>query len=186
MNELGQYSQEHKAFFELIITDVFIMPSTNARGGSTSAALGVIWENPKLHYPINDVVEFLVHEMTHHTMFMDELCHEHYDYNLILSKSNWASSAILNVPRPLDKVLHSIVVGLEILQFRCKFLGHPVIPNVHPPSDCLLSQLKLSLISIREVIDREKLKGNSLLKPRAMEILNNVQSNIDVMKLSSS
>lgn len=81
----------------------------------------------------------------------------------------------------MDKVLHSIVVALEIFQFRCRFLGHPATPRVHPPSECLFMQIKSSLNSIQEVIEREMLKGNAMLKPRAIDILNNVKSEVDAI-----
>lgn len=50
-------------------------------------------------------------------MFLDELRYSHYAYARILDPSTYARSAILNIDRPLDKVLHSIVVAVEILLF---------------------------------------------------------------------
>lgn len=157
------------------------MPSDCARGGSTSAALGVIWANPKLSYRIPDVVEFLMHELVHHAMFVDELCYGHYDYDLILSKDRWANSAILHVGRPVDKVLHSLVVASEILAFRNNVLGHPADPKVHPPSTELIKQAQASLMSLRQVVDRELQEGLVLLLPRAHKLLLCVEQTLNSM-----
>jgi hypothetical protein len=169
----------HKALFDLIITDVFIMPSDCARGGSTSAALGVIWANPKLSYRVPDVVEFLVHEIVHHAMFVDELCYGHYDYDLILPEERWANSAILHVERPIDKVLHSLVVAAEILAFRNDVSGHLSDPKVHPPTPVLVRQTKASIASLFQVLDRELQLGHDLLRPRARDLLGYVEKIVD-------
>jgi hypothetical protein len=52
MECLGALSRQHKHLFDLLITDIFLMPSKDARGGSTSSAIGVIWANPKATYRI--------------------------------------------------------------------------------------------------------------------------------------
>ena len=127
--EIGLYSPAYAEIFRTVVTNIIILPSTIARAGSTSRAIGVIWANPKLGYTMSDLMEILLHEFTHQTMFLDELRHGHYSYRAIADRSTWAKSAILNVERPLDKVLHSVVVAAEVLLFRqqrsCKncFLG---------------------------------------------------------------
>lgn len=171
----------HKALFDLVITDVFIMPSDCARGGSTSAALGVIWANPKLSYRVPDVVEFLVHETVHHAMFVDELRYGHYDYDLILSEERWANSAILHIERPIDKVLHSLVVSAEILAFRNNASGHLSDPKVHPPTPELVRQTKASIASLSQVLDRELQLGHDLLRPRARELLRYAEKTVESM-----
>ncbi|WP_123957872.1 aKG-HExxH-type peptide beta-hydroxylase [Cupriavidus necator] len=99
LKELSLYSREHRALFDTIITDIFILPSDIARAGSTSAALGVIWANPRVQYTLHDVIEILVHELSHHTMFIDELRYSHYDYESIIDRSTWATSAIFHALR---------------------------------------------------------------------------------------
>ncbi len=178
LKELSLYSREHRALFDTIITDIFILPSDIARAGSTSAALGVIWANPRVQYTLHDVIEILVHELSHHTMFIDELRYSHYDYESIIDRSTWATSAILHALRPLDKVLHSAVVAAEILLLREKILGHPVRPAVHPPTPLLRNQLSESVASM-EAIRRNKSIPPILLE-RACEILDNLRE-IDQM-----
>jgi hypothetical protein len=172
---LDALSRPHKILLELLITDIFIMPSHKARGGSTSAALGVIWANPKLTYRVPDMVEFLIHEMVHHAMFIDELCHGHYDYELILPEQRWARSAVLHTGRPADKVLHSLAVAAEILEFRDNVSGHPANPLVHPPTSKLLAQAASSLRSLQQIVEREARKGYEMLLPRALYLMDRVQ-----------
>ncbi|MEX0732114.1 MAG: HEXXH motif-containing putative peptide modification protein [Aquisalimonadaceae bacterium] len=171
---------EHGMLFDLIITDVFIMPSDRARGGSTSSALGVIWANPNVSFRPPDVIEFLVHELTHHAMFLDEIAWGHYDYTQIVKPESWAVSAVLNTSRPVDKVLHSLVVAAEILMLREQALGHPATPRAHPPSDLLIKQARNSITSINEVIDRCSDNAPMLL-PRAKELLEIIDNMIDAI-----
>ena len=174
IHELGLYSEEHKALFDTLITDIFILPSERAKAGSTSQAIGVIWANPKMTYSLHDMVEILVHEMTHHAMFIDEVRHVHYSYSAVTDKSTWARSAILNVPRPLDKVLHSAVVATEVLLMRENYIGHPVMSKVHPPTKILLTQLKDTIASTEKVLLRYK-GADKIFTNRANEIFDNVQ-----------
>jgi hypothetical protein len=101
LSELALYSTEHGTLLNTIITDIFVLPSSVAKGGSTSQAVGVIWANPKISYTTADMIEILVHELTHHAMFLDELRYTHYSYSRVLNQSTWAHSAILIVARPL-------------------------------------------------------------------------------------
>jgi hypothetical protein len=183
---LDALSRPHKILFDLIVTDIFIMPSDKARGGSTSAALGVIWANPKLTYRVPDVVEFLLHETVHHAMFIDELCYGHYDYEHITSQDRWAHSAILHIGRPVDKVLHSLVVAAELLAFRNNVSGHLANPLVHPPTPKLMAQATASLASLQDTMERESRKGIELLLPRAKYLLDRVKTILQSPELTQA
>lgn len=185
LHELELYSTSHSRLFHTIITDVLILPSRVAKAGSTSQAIGVIWANPKPDYTVHDTIEILVHEFTHHALFIDELCHGHYDYALLIDTSSWARSAILNTMRPLDKVLHSAAVSMEILALREQVIGHPVCPRVHPPTAVLLDQLGDSIDSIHRVLKDSE--PDTLLKPRAREILDNIErARLSLLETSST
>jgi hypothetical protein len=173
---------QHAALFNTIITDIFILPSSVAKGGSTSQAIGVVWANPHIDYAIHDVMEMLLHEFTHHTLFIDELRYSHYNYPAIADKSSWATSAILNTPRPLDKVLHSAVVSIEILLLREQCIGHPSCPRVHPPTDVMLSQLTQAITSIDSILCNETSTKRQFFRPRAMDILYRVKQHLKKIK----
>lgn len=173
LQELALYSADHRALFDTLVTEIFILPSAIAKAGSTSAALGVIWANPRLHHTLHDVIEILVHECTHQTMFIDEFRYSHYNYDLMPDRSTWATSAILHVPRPLDKVLHSAVVAAEILLLREEVLGHPVRPAIHPHTPVLRRQLSASLESMESIASKSP--GIRIFRDRAYEILDNLR-----------
>lgn len=100
----------------------------------------------------------------------------HYkSYHEIIKKENFPWSAILNKPRPLDKVFHSIIVSLEVLLFREHYLGHPEKPFLHPPSNILLSQTKNS---IRTIIENPRIEN--LLTERSRNLLH--QCEVKCMK----
>lgn len=175
LREISLYSPSYADIFRTVVTDIFILPSAIARAGSTSAAIGVIWLNPKLSYPIADVMEILLHEFTHQAMFLDELRYGHYSYGTIRDRSTWAKSAILNLSRPIDKVLHSLVVATEVLLFRQRHIGRPAAPRAHPPTSILLQQLDESLSSVEAAVR----KHPNILMSRAKDIVGNVRGIVD-------
>lgn len=81
-----------------------------------------------------DVMEMLLHELTHHLLFVDEHNYQHFTYPELIKKENYAFSAILNMMRPLDKVVHSIVVATELVKARTRFLHDVDARVVHQQS----------------------------------------------------
>jgi hypothetical protein len=149
---------EFYELFNLTIDSLFMRHSKDSGGGSTSNAVGVIWINYRTHWSEQDLIELLVHELTHNLVFIDELRHLHFtNYKEIALEENFAKSAILHIKRPIDKVFHSIVVATEVLLLRRNHLGEPQDPKVHPPSDKMLRQTRESLDSLRELPKYETL-----------------------------
>jgi hypothetical protein len=181
LKKMREINPSYSQLIDLAIHTIFSSPSKLAGGGSTSAAIGCIWVNLRKHWQEQDVLEFLVHETTHNLVFIDELCHTHYINYLEISKpENFAHSAILSKPRPLDKVFHSIIVSVEVLSFRQDQLGHPDQPCLHPPSDILLDQTNRSLVSVLENEAIKRLlteRAVSILK-KCREKLQNIESNV--------
>lgn len=180
LNLLTILDYEYSQLFKTLVTDIFIMPSSCARGGTTSAAIGIIWANPRCYYKVTEVLEFLIHEMTHNALFIDEQFHQHYNYEEILKKHNWAISAILNIPRPLDKVIHSIIVATEVVLFRDKLLGHPERPLVHPPTNMLIDQALKSIDSVKTIISNGH--STELISPRVNFLLQNSEEKLSKIK----
>lgn len=144
----------HHAMFMTLITDILIRPLAAVRASSTAQAVGLIWLNPGNDYGAKDTSEILVHELTHHAMFLDELRYSHFDYARMIEADARADSAILGVPRPLDQVLHSIVVATELILFRDRCIGHPVAPRVHPPSIVLAARVAHSIRSLEVALSQ--------------------------------
>jgi len=173
LEDLDFLATGHHELIECLITDIFILPSERARGGSTSQAIGVIWFDPKLSYGPCDVMEMIVHELTHQLMFIDELRRPHYDYALLLKENSWPTSAILKTRRPFDKALHSAVVAMEVLLLRNNYIGHPQEPAVHPPTRILQDQLLDTINSMDEILE----KNQDILMSRGHEIIENLKLN---------
>lgn len=142
---------DHYNLLNTFIEVIFYEGSDVASGGSTSSAVGIIWANPHQKFRAIDTLEFLVHEMTHNLLFLDEWVHPHYDYDEILKPETWCKSAILKTNRPLDKVVHSIIVGAEIVLLRRKLIGEPEDPRAHPPSDDIVDAVTESINQIRSL-----------------------------------
>jgi hypothetical protein len=135
--------------FNLVMHSIFFAHSQFSGGGTTSSGIGVLWLNTRPHWSDQDILELLIHEMTHTCVFIDEVIHVHInDYNLIAKEENYAQSAILSKKRPVDKVYHSIIVSVEVLESRLDFIGEQIFPKVHPPTEKLIIQTRSSLESL--------------------------------------
>jgi hypothetical protein len=168
---LASRSPEVKAIFDLAIHSIFFVKSkTNKRGhnsfgGSSSGAIGSIWVSGQGDFNKFDISEFLLHELTHHLLFLAERCENQFHYDAIALPENYAQSAILNYRRPLDKVVHSIVVSTEIILARDSFLGNQRV-SLHPSTEVMLQQ---TILSIGSVFDLKNL--DDLLTPWSIDIV---------------
>lgn len=149
LRQLGQVDPNAKSFFDLAINYYFIAGSQKAGGGSSSAGLGVIWINPREDWLEQDYLEFFIHELTHNLLFIDERRYGHYaHYELMHDPKIYAFSSILNKSRPLDKVMHSLFVAINVLEFRKRYFGLKTSPNLHPSSTKMISSILQTLESV--------------------------------------
>ena len=159
-----------KRLFDLVIHTLFFHRSRESGGGSVSSAPGTIWCSVRRNWSLPDICEFLVHEFTHNMLFLDERRFEHFRDPLLLQKpENFAVSAVLKIPRPLDRAFHSLVVASEVLSFRDEN-GEPETPHVHPCTHDLARACQATLDGIRTVIE-----DKDLVTPRCLEILERVE-----------
>jgi hypothetical protein len=158
------------AFFDFFIHTMFYQRAFHSGGGSVSSALGVIWCAINRKWSDEDIIEFFVHELAHNMLFLDERANGHYaGIDAIADPRNWALSAVLERPRPLDKVFHSLIVSNEVLQHRLKH-GEPANPLLHPSSRHMAEAAAKTIDSIHRVIDR-----GGLVLPRFEEILSRAE-----------
>ncbi|NBW80644.1 hypothetical protein EBR21_02715 [bacterium] len=169
--------------FHVVISCLFTSSSRIAGGGTSSATPGVIWANLRSHWSSWDVVEFLVHELTHNILFFDEFSELHYlDHSKLADPATFAQSAILKRNRPLDKVFHSIMVGIAVLNLRantvlqCHSAGSKLVmtTGIHPDSLTLIGQIRAAIASVDE--NRKALR---LLSGRGLDLLNRARRRIE-------
>jgi len=168
---LASRSPAVKAIFDLAIHSIFFVKSKksarghNSFGGSSSGAIGSIWISGHGYFNKFDISEFLLHELTHHLLFLAERCEGQFHYDAVALPDNYAQSAILNYRRPLDKVVHSVAVSTEIILARQTFLGTQNV-SLHPSTALMLKQTGLSIRSIFELPNLE-----SLLTPWSIDLM---------------
>ena len=184
LKRLKTNSAEVHELFNLVVHSLLLANAVKnkaglgARGGTTSHCIGLIWMNLNSNVSTQDIVEVLIHEMTHTLVFLDELNNGHYDYEELSKRENWARSSILTRERPMDKVVHSIAVAHEILFARQNYLsGVPGEECVaHPKTDVLKQNTLDSIASVLSHPNRDV-----ICKPRAIDIVENVRQNILAM-----
>lgn len=154
------------SLLRLAIHSIFFRDSEGGAAGSASTGVGVIWLNNKGHLSAWDVLELCVHELTHNLVFIDELRYGHYDYALVAQKENFAVSSILKTRRPLDKVVHSILVCTELFRLRQAHPKESAIAKIHPPTESLRVN---TIAAIQSVYSLPGI--NHMVRPRVQELL---------------
>ncbi|WP_323837558.1 aKG-HExxH-type peptide beta-hydroxylase [Photorhabdus africana] len=176
--QLSSSNADIKLIFDLVIHTIFFRQSTNelsasSFGGSSSTAIGSIWISGHGNLTSHDVAEFLLHELTHHLLFIDERCHEQFNYQEIIKPENYSMSALLGKRRPLDKVVHSILVSHEILNARRNYLESDMV-TIHPATDVLKRN---TINSIAETLAMKNL--DNLVTKRTRDFLLKAQNNLN-------
>jgi hypothetical protein len=149
---LYDLDSDRGAVFGLIVNRLFCARLAHNLGGSTHRSVGAVWINLPESTPALDRVEFLMHELTHNLLFVDDRAHGHFASAAAFSvREGGATSAIRRTPRPLYCVFHSLLVAVEIFALREQVLGHPEAPVLHPASPRLLADCIATAASIREI-----------------------------------
>ena len=180
INYLCENNNDLYVLFKLVINTLFYAQSYEQGGGSISTAIGVIWCCNRKNWSLFDLTEFIVHELTHNLVFLDELRYKHYlDLASLALDENFVTSAILKKPRPLDKVFHSLLVSIEILTLRQMFLGEPVDPKVHP---CSIEIYSNCLRTIEEI--HILLNNRDLVSKRFKDLLSLIEKMLEQLELN--
>lgn len=167
---LHQLEPSWGRLLDLMIHRFFCVDVPRNLGGSSARAVGIIWVNTPATATVGDMVEFLVHELTHHVVFLDDRLHGHYTPRAHDLREA-AVSAIRGVPRPVPCVFDSLLVSVEVLSLRRAWTGEPTKPALHPPSEPLWESTWQTLQSIRAIPD-----WPSLFTPRGRFLLELAES----------
>ena len=159
------------ALLNLVVDSVFTTANSLAAGSMTTGrALGVVWIDPLKDWAVFDCVEGLLHEMTHTLLMLDELRFVHYpDYPALKDAKNLAKSAIRSEARPLNAVVHSYVVAVELLAARQRYAPDGFTPRLHAETPQLREKTSEARESIRSLPNLPE-----LITPRLGEILERV------------
>jgi hypothetical protein len=169
-DSLAKFREHDPGFWEVfnIFTNFIVCTDSKyTQGGTSSAALGVIYVVRPQDRTDDSLYELFVHESTHLMMFVDERRSRHYRNDaLIAVKDNYVVSAVYERLRPLDKVLHSIVISTEVLLHRENVIGHDVESTIHPPTSKLVHS---TLRSAEQTLELQARK--QLLAPRGVQLV---------------
>ncbi len=172
IHALRELNKEVGELFRLCVHSVLLANSASnneglrAHGGSSNRCIGLVWLSLHAQLSTQDIVEMLIHELAHTLVFVDELSNGHFHYESMTKKENWAQSSILKRNRPMDKVVHSIVVATEIINARIHYLPNVDTLTVHPGT----AELKLSALrAIDSVLNHSNLEA--ICQPRAIELV---------------
>lgn len=173
-DSIARRDEEFATLWPLAVNAVFQAPSEIAGGGTTSGAVGVLWVDPRDSWDDRDLQEFLIHELNHTLLFLDECRFGLFtSYPELLKRDNWVTSAIRQTVRPLDKAYHSVIVAADVLLAREEILGHPDSAVLHPLSPAMAQGTMDAIRDISLPATRD------LLTPHALEILSRCRQEVE-------
>ena len=165
LSKASEYGDEFATSLKLHLPIVIVAASGKLVGGTVSNVPGVLWFNPRSEWVEQDYVEFLTHELTHTHLFLEERRHGFYrDVNALMRDENLARSSLRRDRRPLDKVLHSLFVALEVVKLREHFPLLNDQSSIHPDTGEIMAGM------YDTVEDLLLLDLPALLYPRAEEL----------------
>jgi hypothetical protein len=126
----------------------------------------VVWLSLPLDLPVQDATEFLVHELTHQMLFLDDWRARHVlAPERLAEPATQCVSAVRRTRRRADLVFHSVIVAAEILAFRARHQSSGPF-RLHPDS----ASLRAAALGARENL--QEIPGfEALFSPRARAIL---------------
>ncbi len=153
---ISNFEPNLEKLFKLVINYIFFSKNhINKLDSSSSNALGVIWSAGHLEWEVPDVAEFLIQELTHHLVFIDEQCSEYYkDYTILHNKDNWIYSTILDTPSSIDRAIHSVLIAHEIIEFRKQIPDDNACGTLYTNNRQLTTQMVDDIESIMDVNKR--------------------------------
>ncbi len=167
------------ALFELIVHSLLVRASSDeglCHGGSSSAAIGLIWMTIDPNASPRDLQEILFHEFTHHLLYIDDLSAPHFDYREMFDPSNFVDTAIYKRSKSVGKVIHSLLVAAEIVLGRERYgWGHEA-GIAHPSSLMLIEGIRDAFTRIQAVPAYE-----SLTRPRIRDLVSRALAACDQM-----
>lgn len=146
-NLISQKENQLIQLFNLVVDNIFITTKVKDSGSAPiPTANNLIWIQPPKTCCISDIEELLIHEFTHLLLYLDEQCYGHYQTpERLFENSTWIASAIRNEKRPINAVVHSILVSYEILMFRIKHQIEENVNGLHGNNERLSYQIRNSL-----------------------------------------
>jgi len=182
LEELLDIDNELRSIFELVIHSIIVREPKTIDGrithsSSATTAVGVIWLSIVDGLSKHDIQELLVHELIHQLLFIDDFVHSQFDYAEMSKEENFGITGISLTRRPLDIVIHSLVVAAELVMARKYLIGEPVNPKVHSRTDKIT---KNAITSYRYLLSLANC--NKLVTPHIGKILNHSMSQIGLIK----
>lgn len=153
-----------------VVTDTVLVTTDIKTSGSatTNTAVGITWIQPDDWWTEQDIIEALIHELTHTLLFLDEQRYGHYNsFDYLYDQSTWVPSAIRNELRPVNGVVHSIIVATEILSLREKLGYLDAKLELHGNSIEIFNKTKNALDTLQK-----RSASWDLLSPRMQFLLN--------------
>lgn len=172
LDELLALDVDLRSVFELVVHGIIVRSHSGrgvCHGGSSSAAIGVIWLTVEPNMSKRGLQEIFIHELTHHLLYIDALNNTQFIYDEMFNIENFVTSAIFQKSMSVGKVIHSMIVSLEIILGRRKLQWTDAATPAHPKTEALIDGIRCSYKNISE-LDR----FHDLTTPHMREILASV------------
>ena len=153
-------------FHQIVITD-----QNDTSLMCMSQFLGICFVSKAHRYKIGDLVEGLLHELTHMLLFYDDCVRAHFSNRLeLVEQCPLAPSSIKEENRRVDLAFHSAVVAFEVARYRrsCT-IPTKFYSRFHPSTEILEVRARETAFAILE-----SSKCQEFLTSRSREILDRI------------
>jgi len=140
--------------FRLVMNTVFCTVTKNLGGTSVNPKyIGVMCAHHDMQSEEDVIPELFTHEFTHNAILIDEHRYGHYkNYESLKDPETYidATDRGMHFKLPLNRILHSMLVAVEIIKLRDAFIGHQPRINQHVVTDQLIARDKKYIKTIEE------------------------------------
>lgn len=169
--DISSYQAIHSLVSQIIVGTE--KDRNNAFGGASSLMTwGAIFINIKRYQEIPDIVEFIIHELTHHILFGINSVNQ-----LVLNPPDQLfPSALRSDPRPMDGIYHATLVCANICFFMHKWLHSSECQNKIDRTylSSIFQHNKSAFLEMHMVVD-----SYARLSKEGRDILDKAQNKLD-------
>jgi len=145
-SRMEQQDSTFGSLFRLVMNTIFCTVSKHIGGTSVNPKyLGVMCAHHDMHSEETVVPELLIHEFTHHTVLLDEHRYGHYKSYQALSDPDTHIDSYdrgMHFKFPLNRIMHSMLVAVEVIKLRDNYIGHLPCINQHANTEVLIARDK--------------------------------------------
>lgn len=168
---ISSHTPEALEMLDLLVSEIVVLNMEKPTAGSHSAALAMIWINPKREWTPSYYAETVVHEMLHQVLFLEDMVNGlMQDMDLLEREDTRAYSAVRKTSRYFDSAFHAAFVAAGMTSYY-RSVMHAGFAGQAEKIFELVEHGQLAVKDLQSVALRQRGNGRPILTPRGEELL---------------